>query len=105
MAEGYLRNRMNDDSDFLDKVLYSLGKLFGFIKTPFGSYLTLIILIILFPPMDYYSGYPYGSVIRFEGWDFINNLGGNVKINATYFLGEIGIVTLVYFIYLQSKKK
>jgi hypothetical protein len=96
---------MNDDSDFLDKVLYSLGKLFSFIKTPFGSYLTLIILIILFPPMDFYS-YPYdGSHIKFEGWDFINNLGGHIKINVTYFLGEIGIVTLVYFIYLQSKKK
>lgn len=103
MVEGYRRSRMNDDSDFLDKVLYSLGKLFGFIKTPFGSYLTLIILIILFPPMDYYSA--YNSFIRFEGWDFINNLGGFIKINVTYFLGEIGIVTLVYFIYLQSKKK
>jgi hypothetical protein len=96
---------MNDDRDLFEKFLVFLSKFFTFIKTPFGFYLTLIILIILFPPMDYYYGNPYGSIIKFEGWDFISCLGDSIKINITYFLGEIGIVTLVYFIYLQSKKK
>jgi|LauGreDrversion4_1035100.scaffolds.fasta_scaffold425206_2 hypothetical protein len=92
---------MSEDRDFLDRVFYFLGKLFAFIKTPFGIYLTLIVLIILFPPIDAHYGYK----VDFYGWFFIMVLGGNLKINIIYFLGEIGIVTLVYFIYLQSKKK
>jgi uncharacterized membrane protein YdcZ (DUF606 family) len=70
-------------------------------KNPFGIYLIFIILIILFPPMDWHQS----SKIVFDGWSFITGLGGSVKINVIYFLVEIGIVTLVYFIYLQSKKK
>jgi hypothetical protein len=85
---------MSEDKVFIDK-------LFDFIKTPFGIYLTLIVLIILFPPMDWHQS----SKIVFDGWSFITDLGGSVKINVIYFLGEIGVVTLVYFIYLQSKKK
>ena len=92
---------MSEDKDFLDRVFYFLGKLFAFIKTPFGLYLTSIILIILFPPMEWHQP----SKIVFDGWSFINELGGSVKINVVYFFGEIGIVTLVYFIYLHSKKK
>ena len=52
--------------------------------------------------MDYYDSPRFPE---FSGWWFITNLGGLSKINVIYFLGEIGIVTLVYFIYLQSKKK
>jgi hypothetical protein len=70
-------------------------------KNPFGIYLIFIILIILFPPMDWHQH----SKIVFDGWSFIADLGGSIKINVIYFLGEIGIVTLVYFIYLQSRKK
>jgi hypothetical protein len=92
---------MSEDRDFLDRVFYFLGKLFAFIKTPFGIYLTLIVLIILFPPMDWHQS----SIIVFDGWSFITELGVSTKINVIYFLGEIGIITLVYFIYLQSKKK
>ena len=93
---------MSEDKNFLDKVFYFLSKLFAFTKTPFGIYLIFIILIILFPPMDYYDSPRFPE---FSGWWFITNLGGLSKINVIYFLGEIGIVTLVYFIYLQSKKK
>jgi hypothetical protein len=94
---------MNDDRDLFEKFLDFLSKLFTFIKTPFGFYLTLIILIILFPPMDYYNS--GGYFIGFGGWNLIFEIEGYTKINIIYFLGEIGIVTLVYFIYLQSKKK
>jgi hypothetical protein len=85
---------MSEDKDFIDKF-------FDFIKTPFKIYLTFIILIILFPPMNYKRG----NRNSFEGWDFIYWLGNGFEINVIYLLLEIGIATLVYFIYLQSKKK
>ena len=84
----------NNKKEFPDNLI-------EFIKTPFGIYLILIFLIILFPPTDYH----YSHKIDFNGWSFISDLGGNLKINIIYFLCEIGIGTLVYFIYLQSKKK
>jgi len=70
-------------------------------KISFGIYVIFIILIILFPPIDDYT---YRK-IEFIGWSFITDLGGDWKINVVYFLGEIGIVSLVYFFYLQSIKK
>ena len=85
-----------------------LDNLIEFIKTPFGIYLILIILIILFPPMNNVIQNltnPSKNIISFYGWDFIYSLGGGLEINVVYVLMEIGIVTLVYFIYLQSKKK
>ena len=71
-------------------------------KIAFGIYLIFIILIILFPPIDFHRS---SGRIRFEGWYFITALGGDWKINVVYFLGEIGIVTLIHFFYLQSIKK
>ena len=71
-------------------------------KISFGVYLGFVILIILFPPIDFH--YSSGR-IRFEGWYFITDLGGDWKINIVYFLAEIGIVSLVYFFYFQSIKK
>jgi hypothetical protein len=59
-------------------------------------------LIILFPPIDSHG---YRNETEFEGWYFITALGGDWKINVVYFLGEIGIVTLIHFFYLQSIKK
>ena len=93
---------MSEDKDFLDRLFNLLNKLFSFIKTTFGVYLIFIILIILFPPIDWHLG---PKEIQFLGWQFITKLGGDDKINVVYFLGEIAIVTLVYFMYLQSKKK
>ena len=93
---------MSEDKDFLDRLFNILNKLFSFIKTPFGIYLIFIVLIILFPPIDEYLA---PKDIPFLGWKFINSLGGDYKINVVYFLSEIGIVTLVYFVYLQSRKK
>ena len=93
---------MSEDKDFLDRLFNILNKLFSFIKTPFGIYLIFIVLIILFPPIDEYLA---PKDIPFLGWKFINALGGDYKINVVYFLSEIGIVTLVYFVYLQSRKK
>ena len=86
---------MSEDNDFIDKV-------FDFVKNPFRFYLIFIILIVLFPPMNTNLGNSPG---RFVGWDFIYWLGYGSEINVTYLLLEIGIVTLVYFIYLQSRKK
>ena len=71
-------------------------------KIAFGVYLIFIILIILFPPIDWHRN---AIRIEFEGWYFITDLGGDWKINVVYFLAEIGIVSLVYFFYLQSIKK
>jgi hypothetical protein len=71
-------------------------------KISFGVYLGFVILIILFPPIDWHRS---GSRIDFEGWQFITSVGDNFKINVVYFLGEIGIVSLIYFFYLQSIKK
>ena len=93
---------MSEDKDFLDRLFYFLGRIFSFIKTSFGVYLIFIILIILFPPIDWHLD---PKEIQFLGWKFITKLGGDDKINVVYFLGEIGIVTLVYFMYLQSIKK
>jgi hypothetical protein len=93
---------MSEDKDILDRLFNLLNKLFSFIKTPFGVYLIFIILIILFPPIDWHLD---PKEILFLGWEFITKLGGDYKINVVYFLGEIGIVTLVYFVYLQSRKK
>ena len=93
---------MSEDKDFLDRLFKILNKLFSFIKTPFGVYLIFIILIILFPPINWHLS---SQRIDFLGWNFITALGGEDKINVVYFLGEVGIVTLVYFMYLQSKKK
>ena len=72
-------------------------------KIAFGIYLIFIILIILFPPIDDWDCGP--KRVDFIGWYFITLLGNNFKINVVYFLGEIGIVSLVYFFYLQSIKK
>jgi hypothetical protein len=93
---------MSENRDFLDKFFYFLGKLFAFVKTSFGIYLVVIILIILFPPIDWHLS---PKNIDFLGWNFITAVRGDEKINVVYFFGEIGIVTLVYFIYLQSRKK
>ena len=92
---------MSDDRDFLDRLFNLLNKIFILIKTPFGIYFIFIILIILFPPIDEYLA---PRDIPFLGWKFITTLGGDYKINVVYFLGEIGIVTLVYFAYFLSKK-
>ena len=89
---------MSEDKDFLDRLFYFLGRIAGFIKTPFGIYLTSIILIVMFPPKETINNI-------FIGWGFITDLGGNIRINMIYFLSEIGIVTLVFFAYLFSKKK
>lgn len=89
---------MSEDKDFLDRLFYFLGRIAGFIKTPFGIYLTSIILIVMFPPIETINNI-------FIGWNFITDLGGNIRINMIYFLSEIGIVTLVFFAYLFSKKK
>ena len=89
---------MSEDKDFLDRLFYFLGRIAGFIKTPFGIYLTSIILIVMFPPIETVNN-------TFVGWGFITDLGGNIRINMIYFLSEIGIVTLVFFAYLFSKKK
>ena len=73
-------------------------------KIAFGIYLIFIILIILFPPIDDWDrGGP--RHVDFIGWYFITLLGNSFKINVVYFLGEIGIVSLIYFFYLQSIKK
>jgi hypothetical protein len=63
-------------------------------KIAFGIYLIFIILIILFPPIDWRGS---ATNIQFEGWYFITWLGGDSKINVVYFLGEIGIISLIYF--------
>ena len=89
---------MSEDKDFLDRLFYFLGRIAGFIKTPFGIYLTSIILIVMFPPIETINN----TVV---GWGFITDLGGNIRINMIYFLSEIGIVTLVFFAYLFSKKR
>ena len=89
---------MSEDKDFLDRLFYFLGRIAGFIKTPFGIYLTSIILIVMFPAKETINNI-------FIGWGFITDLGGNIRINMIYFLSEIGIVTLVYFAYLFSKKR
>ena len=89
---------MSEDKVFLDRLFYFLGRIAGFIKTPFGIYLTSIILIVMFPPIETVNN-------TFVGWGFITDLGGNIRINMIYFLSEIGIVTLVFFAYLFSKKK
>ena len=89
---------MSEDKDFLDRLFYFLGRIAGFIKTPFGIYLTSIILIVMFPPIETINN-------TFVGWGFITDLGGNIRINMIYFLCEIGIVTLVFFAYLFSKKR
>ena len=89
---------MSEDKDFLDRLFYFLGRIAGFIKTPFGIYLTSIILIVMFPPIETVNN-------TFVGWGFITDLGGNIRINMIYFLSEIGIVTLVFFAYLFLKKK
>ena len=89
---------MREDKDFLDRLFYFLGRIAGFIKTPFGIYLTSIILIVMFPPIETINN-------TFVGWGFITDLGGNIRINMIYFLSEIGIVTLVFFAYLFSKKR
>ena len=89
---------MSEDKDFLDRLFYFLGRIAGFIKTPFGIYLTSIILIVMFPPIETIYN-------TFVGWGFITDLGGNIRINMIYFLSEIGIVTLVFFAYLFSKKR
>jgi hypothetical protein len=92
---------MNEDKDFIDKF-------FDFIKNPFRLYLTFIILIVLFPPMNHiiknYSN-PSLNIVYFDGWDFIYWLGNGFEINVIYLLLEIGIVTLIYFAYFLSKKK
>jgi hypothetical protein len=91
--------QMSEDKDFLDRLFYFLGKIVGFIKKPFGIYLTSIILIVMFPPIE--NSYSK----TFFGWGFITDLGSYIRINMIYFLSEIGIVTLVFFAYLFSKKK
>ena len=92
------KKQMSEDKDFLDRLFYFLGRIAGFIKTPFGIYLTSIILIVMFPPIETINN-------TFVGWGFITDLGGNIRINMIYFLSEIGIVTLVFFAYLFSKKR
>jgi hypothetical protein len=83
----------------LNLFFFNLGKFAKVVLKPFPIYLFFIILIVMFPPMES----RYSNV--FQGWNFITDLGGLLKINMVYFLSEIGIVTLVYFAYFLSKKK
>ena len=83
----------------INEDFYSFGKFIRSLLKPFPIYLFFIILIVMFPPIERrYSNF-------FLGWSFITDLGGDHRINMIYFLSEIGIVTLVYFAYLFSKKK
>jgi hypothetical protein len=86
-------------SNNFNSFFYNLGKFVKVISKPFLIYLFFIILIVLFPPMDTIFAN------SFQGWIFINELGGLLRINMVYFLSEIGIVTLVYFAYFLSKRK
>ena len=73
-------------------------------KISFGVYLIFIILIILIHPEDIKKNGFY----VFSGWDFIwwvVGVGDYARINLVYLFSEIGIVSLVYFFYLQSIKK
>ena len=73
-------------------------------KISFGVYLIFIILIILIPPQDINENMFY----VFNGWDFIwwvVSVDGYSRINLVYLFSEIGIVSLIYFFYLQSMKK
>jgi hypothetical protein len=83
----------------INEDFYNFGKFIRSLLKPFPIYLFLIILIVLFPPIE--TSYTNS----FQGWGFITELGGPWRINMIYFLSEIGIVTLVYFMYLLSKKK
>ena len=64
-------------------------------------YVVVLILIFLFPPMNKV----YGSNSFFEGWSFISDLGGTIKVNIPYLLVEMGMATVVYIFFLISQKK
>ena len=65
-------------------------------------YSIIIILMVLIPPVE--QRIPrYSS--RFEGWDFLFELGGDYQIKVSYLLIEIGIATLIYIFFLYSQKK
>jgi hypothetical protein len=83
----------------INEDFYSFGKFIRSFLKPFPIYLFLIILIVLFPPIE------TRHTNSFLGWDFISELGVGARINMFYFLSEIGIVTLVFFMYFLSKKK
>ena len=73
------------------------------IKTiAFIVYVVVLILIVLFPPMNFEENKNY---IRNIGWHFISYLGESTKINIPYLLVEIGIATLVYIFFLIFQKK
>jgi len=71
-------------------------------------YASVLVLIFLFPPVDYHS-YMSGPRVSFYGWMIISDVGGgtpnhNYEINITYLLVEIIIVTLIYGFYLYLTK-
>ena len=57
-------------------------------------YSILLILIFLYPPVKSERIFYNNSIIDFQGWDFIFNLGNNYQIHVTYLLIEILIIVL-----------
>jgi hypothetical protein len=82
-----------------------------YLKLPFLYYIIGIFLIILYPPYNLTSVAWEGKTIStFQGWDFIWNLGNvgisrSYELNVTYFLLEIGILTLCLGVYIIGTKK
>jgi hypothetical protein len=67
-------------------------------------YSILLILIFLYPPVKVERIFYNNSIIDFQGWDFIFNLGNNYQIHITYLLIEILIITLIFIFFLYSQK-
>jgi len=83
-------------------------------STSFKVFVVSIILIILYPPMDYWKRNftNSGSIEKFKnfsGWDFIWNLSGDsssgFELNITYLIIEILVVCIIFFSYRASSKK
>ena len=69
------------------------------ISDPKKLYAIGLILIVLFPPINKVMS----RSTRFEGWEFITNLGGRYHINIAYLIIEFVLITVIYYLFRKKK--
>lgn len=67
------------------------------ISDPKKLYAISLVLIILFPPINFVT-----SISQFKGWFFITKLGGFFHINIQYLIIEVALVTVLYYLFRKK---
>jgi hypothetical protein len=67
------------------------------ISDPKKLYAISLVLIILFPPINFVT-----RISQFKGWFFITKLGGFYHINIQYLIIEVALVKVLYYLFRKK---